>query len=146
MARTFGSYSPAVPLGLTWEESIALDDEDGNPIDLTGYDVVAELYAEPPVRDPDDGLATVAPVLQITTVGYHSVAPAWDVSEGASIPTPANGTIVLSVDVDDVWLLSPTNASRKLRWGVILVNTATGYRIPVVTGKVSVTPINVVTP
>lgn len=146
MARTFGSYSPSVPLGLTWEESLTLEDEAGDVVDLTGYDVVAEIYAEVPVRDPDTGLATVEPVLQITTAGYHAGAPAWDVSEGASIPTPANGTILLAVDPDDVWLLSPTNAKVKLFWAIVLVNPDTDYRIPVVTGKVSATPSNVVTP
>jgi hypothetical protein len=146
MARTFGSYSPSVPLGLTWEESIELADENGASIDLSGYDVVAEIYAAAPVRDPGTGLATAAPVLQITTAGYHGSDPAWDVSEGATIPVPADGTIVLSVSVDDVWLLSPTNVTAKLRWAIILVNPDTGYRLPVVTGRVSVTPSNVVTP
>lgn len=146
MARQFGSYSPTVPLGLTWDESIALDDENGDAIDLTGYDVVAELYAEAPVRDPDTGLATVEPVLQITTAGYHTVAPAWEVSEGATIPAPTNGTIVLSVSVDDVWLLSPTNVRVTLYWAVVLVDQLTDYRIPVVTGRVIVLPTNVVTP
>jgi len=27
MARQFGSYSPSVPLGITWEESLVLEDE-----------------------------------------------------------------------------------------------------------------------
>ena len=146
MARTFGSYSPSVPLGLTWEESIALDDENGDAVDLTGYDVVVEIYAAQPVRDPDTGLATVEPVLQITTADYHAEAPDWDVSEGASIPTPANGTILLAVEPADVWLLSPTNEKTKLFWAIILVNPDTDYRIPVVSGMVSVTPSNVVTP
>ena len=29
MARTFGTYSPVVPLGTTWEESLVLEDADG---------------------------------------------------------------------------------------------------------------------
>lgn len=44
MARTFGTYSPVVPLGTTWEESLVLEDADGMPIDITGYDVRAQLY------------------------------------------------------------------------------------------------------
>lgn len=144
MARQFGKYSPKIPLGVTWEEPLTLEDEDEVPIDLTGYDAVIELYTAAPVRDPDTGLATVAPLLQITTVDYHAVAPDWPVSEGITIPTPTNGTILVSVEPSDVWLLSETNTRVRLYWAVLLVIKATGYCLPVVSGRPTAVPSNVV--
>lgn len=75
MARQFGHYSLIVPLGATWEESLILEDANGSPVDLTGYDVVAQLHAERPARDPEDGGPATDPVLEITTVGFHDTVP-----------------------------------------------------------------------
>jgi hypothetical protein len=137
MARTFGSYSPAVPLNTTWEESIILEDEKLAPVNLTGYGARIQFYADRPVRDPNTGLATVPPIAEITTAGvYPGPAPAWPVIVGATIATPANGTLATRVDVADIWLFSPTNAKRKLYWSILLVNPANAnYTIPVVQGK-----------
>lgn len=140
MARQFGSYSPVVPLGLTWEESITLQDSAGAAIDLTGYAVRAQLRPALVARDPDTGLGASDPLLELTSASYYGSAPAWDVIEALSIPTPANGTILLTVPAADTWKLAPTNVKTKLLWDLALVNTGTGYAIPVVSGKVSALP------
>lgn len=135
MARQYGTYSPNVPCNVTWEESIELLDVDLNPIDLTGFDVRAQIHADEPVRDPDTGLATTPPLIELTTEGFYGAAPDWPISEGWSLPTPTNGTLVLRVPVSDLWLLNPTNeAVVKTVWDVLLVN-ADGYAIPVVRGR-----------
>lgn len=135
MARQFGNYSPKVPLGTTWEESLVLEDFNGDPIDLTGYDVVAQLHLVFPARDPSTGALLDEPLLEITTPGFHVTPPDYSV-EGFSVPTPADGTILLSLAPDVVWSLSPSNSKQKLFWSVLLVNDV-GYTIPVVTGKVT---------
>ena len=138
MARQFGNYSPAVPLGVTWEESLVLEDEAGTPIDLTGYDVRAQLRLAVPAVAA--GVADTDPVLELTTAGYYGTPPAWPVVQGFTVPEPTNGTIVLTVPASDTWTISPTNAKRKLVWDMRLVNKATGYAIPVVQGAVSALP------
>jgi hypothetical protein len=144
MARQFGSYSPAVPLGLTWEETLVLTDDAGTAIDLTGYAVRAQLRDEVPVVDDVSGEPLTDPVMELTSAGYYATAPAWPVVEGFSIPTPADGTMLLAVPADDTWTLSPDNAKRKLVWDVRLVNPDTGYAIPVVQGKVTLLPARTV--
>lgn len=134
MARQFGTYSPSVPLGITWEESLLLEDETGAAIDLTGYAVRAQLRDAVPAVAA--GVAATDPVLELTTAGYYATLPAWPVVEGFSVPTPTNGTILLAVSSVDTWTGSPTNARRKLVWDVRLVNTSTDYSIPVVQGSV----------
>lgn len=139
MARQFGSYSPAVPLGLTWEETIVLEDAGGTPIDLTGYAVRAQLREAVPVID-ETGQPLDVPVIELTTAGYYATMPAWPVVEGFSVPTPTNGTLLLAVPAPDTWVASADNAKRKLVWDVRLVNPDTGYAIPVVQGKVTLLP------
>lgn len=140
MARQFGSYSPVVPLGLTWEESLSLEDETGVPVDLTGYSVRAQLRADVPAVDPVTGVAGTEPLMEITTAGYYSATPAWPVVEGFSIPSPTSGTILLAVPAASTLICSPNNTKQKLVWDVRLVNKSTSYAIPVVTGKVLLLP------
>lgn len=136
MARTFGSYSPAVPLGVTWEETLQLTDADGNAVDLTGYGAQAQLRTELPVVADDE---VPAPVFELTTADFNATPPAWPVVEGITIPAPQDGRILIRVDVDDLAMASPTNAKRKLLWELRLVNDD-GYAIPVVNGKVVFLP------
>lgn len=137
MGAQFGSYSPVVQLGVTWTETITLTDEAGDAIDLTGKSVRAQLRPVYPLRDGDT--AEPEPVLEVTTAGYYDTAPAWPVVEGFAISDPTDGTIAMTVDVDDVWRLSPDNAKRAYRWSLVLED-AGGTVVPVVAGKVSVLP------
>lgn len=140
MARTFGGYSPVVPLGVPWEESITLVDENGTAVDLTGYAVRAQLRTAVSLRDADSGAAVDDPVLELTSTGFYDVTPAWPVFEALSIPVPGDGTILAKVETADLWKASPTNEKRKLAWSIVLVDKDTQYAIPVVQGKVCFLP------
>lgn len=139
MAKQFGAFSPAVPLGLPWAETFILTDAAGTPVDITGLAVRAQLREAIPVRVDATGIAVKDPVLEITTAGYYGATPPpWPVIEAFSLSaTPTDGTITLAMDADDTWIASPTNAKRKLVWDIALVNSVTGYGIPVVQGKVT---------
>jgi hypothetical protein len=133
MASEFAEYSPEVPMGVTWEEQMLFLDEDGNPVDLTGYTKAHEqLRTEKfPVLDAD-GNATTAPVLEITTVDAYSPAPSWPVAEGFTLGGAA-GTITKKVNVADLRRASPTNAKLKTYAELVLIG-ADDYRIPIVKG------------
>lgn len=128
MARTFGQYSPDVPLGTTWEEALVLADEDGVALDLTGYEARAQL------RTSKD--APGAPVAELTSQG---ATPTLFVQPGA-VP----GLLTIAVPTSAVNALSPTNAKRKLVWDIELfipgVGGADPYVIPAVEGKVNLLP------
>lgn len=140
MARQFDDLSPVVPLGVTWEEPLAIQDAAGNAIDISGYALRAQFHEERPERDPDTGLALVDPVFELTSAGYYGTAPAWPVYAGLSSPTPTSGHVDIVVPPSELWKLSPDNAKRKLYWSLVLVVVATGYAIPGVEGKVSLLP------
>lgn len=136
MARTFGTYSPIVPLGVTWQEPLVMADEAGDAVDLTGYAVRAQLRAAKPVGSPPP-----SPVIEFTTPDYYDVAPAWPVVEAFSLPDPAEGSMLLTVQpVDFAGVVSPTNERKKLYWEIVLVNQDTGEIVPVVEGKVVFKP------
>lgn len=142
MSRSFGSYSPVVPMNVTWEESIILEDSLGDPVNLAGYDVRTQFYLERPLRTPITGVPVVLPVAEVTTEDYYITPPVWPVFEGATIATPADGKITLAVTTTQLWTFSPTNEKVKLFWAIILVNKTTGYAIPVVEGRVTFKPTN----
>jgi hypothetical protein len=127
MARTFGEYSPVVPLGTTWEEQIYLDDEDGQPLDLTGYEARAQLRTSV--------LDVGAPALELSSLG---VAPTLFVQRAGVV-----GLVEVAVQVPAVNALSPDWTKRKFVWDIELYIPGSGgapdYVIPCVTGKVTVT-------
>jgi hypothetical protein len=118
MARTFGTYSPVVPIASTWEETIEFADENDDPVDLTGFVVEAQLRPS----------LTSNSVLNLTTAGGH-----W------TMPDPTNGTILLKVTPEVIAaLLSASQVRRDLLWAVVLRDpTDSNLRLPLVKGKVS---------
>lgn len=140
MGRLFDDLSPEIQLGVTWEELLAAQTAAGAAIDISGYAMRCQFHEELPERDPDTGLALVDPVFELTSAGYYGTAPAWPVYAGLSSPSPTDGHIDIAVPVSELWTLSPDNAKRKLYWSLILVVVATGYTIPVVSGKATVLP------
>ncbi len=128
MARTFGEYSPSVPLGTTWEESLVLADEDGVPLDLAGYEARAQLRVSKDARG--------APVLELTSTGAD---PTLFVE-----PDAQPGVLRILVPRTQVSALSPSNARRKLVWDIELYIPGSGgeddYVIPCVEGKVTLLP------
>lgn len=143
MAREFGTYSPRVPLGVTWEELLELVDVNGDPIDLTGYGLRAQFYEEQPERDDATGIATVAPIAEITSAGIYVTPPAWPVFATATLPTPTEGKMLWAVPVVDLWTFSPDNTRRIYFWALKLVKPD-GYAIPIVQGKASFSPVNTI--
>lgn len=145
MGRLSGEWDPEIELGATWEDTVQLLDENEDPVDITGYDAVLEFYAEPPVRDPDTGYATVAPVLQLTTAGFPGAAPAWPRAEALTIVTGTDGTITIRAEVSDLWNLSPTNEKAKLHMALALIGDA-DYRIGATNGRAALLPAGVLVP
>jgi hypothetical protein len=119
VARTFGSYSPSVPIVADWEETLIFEDEDEQPVDLTGYVVEAQLRAT----------LFSSSVLDLTSDGGH-----W------SIPTPTNGTIQLNV-APEVFasLVGSTRRRQSYFWAIVLRRESDDYRIPLAQGKVTFT-------
>ncbi len=128
MARTFGEYSPDVPLNTTWEEELVLADEDDVPLDLTGYEARAQLRTSKDAPGP--------PVFSLSSVGAGATL---SVQPGGQI-----GLLALAVPRTQVMALSPNNAKRKLVWDIELYIPGTGgaddYVIPAVQGKVNLLP------
>lgn len=133
MSRTAATLSVAVVRGSTWEDFVDYTNDDGTPIDLTGYS--ARLQ----VRDVDDAYTLgIAPILECLSTG---------VEPELSIVIPPGGTVPsrLKVTVKDlarVRLLNPDN-ERKVRraWGIELFKPAgvdPEYVVPFVQGKIPV--------
>lgn len=122
MARTFPDdpLELSIPLGTTWEEQWQLTDDDGVPIDLTGY------HFRMMVRDRQTGEL----LLTITDVGALPTATI----------TAADGQIDIRVEAEVVQDISPTGRKRSTRWDAELYLPATQpdespYVIPVVAGS-----------
>ncbi len=140
MASEFAEYSPEVPLGVTWEESMLFLDEDGNPVDLSGYTKAhAQLRLEKYTLLDEDGVPTTDPILEVTTPDAYDPAPEWPVSEGFTLGGIA-GTITEKVDVADLRRASPTNAKVKAYWELVLIGAA-DRRIPILAGVVTLNPL-----
>lgn len=141
MARTFGTYSPVVPLGTTWEESFVLEDESGAAVDITNYHVRAQLHEDVPGREL--GAVDPEPLLEITTASYYPTPPAWQVIEAFDVPTGTDGEIRMLLDAADTWIMSPDNTKRKFVWDIRLVGPS-DYTIPLISGKVTFLPARTV--
>lgn len=142
MARQYGSYSPAIPLGITWVELLILEDDDGNLVDISDFELRCQFYDDLPTRDTATGFATTDPVFEIISSGAdYSTAPVWPVYEAITLPgTGTDGEILIELDVDDLWTASPSNAKRRLRWELQLWDPVTDETLPVVQGKCTFLP------
>lgn len=141
MARQFGNYSPAWPLGTTIEETFVFEDEDGEPVDLTDCAVRMQIRADETLRDPVTGQGA-APVLELTSDAelYPVGFSAWPVIECLTVgeSDPTDGTIVLSLPADDTWTLSPTNEKVKLVFDIEIISG--NDVIPLLRGKITASP------
>jgi hypothetical protein len=122
MARTFPDdpLELAIPLGTTWEEQWQLTDDDGTPIDITGY------HFRMMVRDRASGelLLTITDVGATPNAVLHAV----------------EGQIDIKVDAETVQDISPTGKKRSTRWDAELYQPGSTiedppYVIPVVAGS-----------
>lgn len=135
MARTYGSYSVAVPLNDTWEESFIIEDRDGNPVDISDLHVRCQLRAVHPVLLA--GVPLTDPVLELTTEGFYTTPPAWPIAEAFSIPTGTDGMIkLLALPADFSPYVSPFNEQVTYLWQIKLTDKPVTDTQPVVQGKV----------
>lgn len=148
MARTFGSYSPQIPLGTTWEETFRFVDEDGLPVSLVGCNIRAQIRDREVVRDAVTGLGDSNPLIElVNTLSLYPVLPSWPVKAAfaaglnPSTPDPSDGYIRQRVEAADTWLLSPTNRRKLLLWDIEIIDTADNDAvIPLITGRPLATP------
>lgn len=114
-----------VPLGTTWEETWEMQDEDGVPLDLTGYQFRMMLRS----RD-----AAAVELLEISSI------PGGD---GRATIDEELGIISISVSALDVQALSPLNQKLRARWDAeLFMPSGVGlspYVIPVLAGSVTFT-------
>lgn len=114
-----------IPLGTTWEESWALQDDDGAPLDLTGYEFRMMVRAR-------DAAGTL--LLTITSEAGPDQRATIDAEQG---------TIAIRVDALTVAQLSPTNAKLRTRWDAELFMPSQAplapYVIPVLAGSATFT-------
>ncbi len=109
MARQFGTYSPRVPINVTWEDAIQFLDEAAEAVDLTGFEVHCQLRT-----------SELSPIVVL------------DLSD------PTNGTVLIEVDPEDLIDLLPlTKKLKKYVWSIVLNRIVDKYRIPLVQGKVT---------
>lgn len=135
MSREFGVYSPSVELFTTWEEDLQIVDEAG-PVNIGGLDIVAHLRLEKPIVLP-----APAPVLELTTTGYHTVAPTYPSIAAFVVTDALNGRFRVNALPDEYSeIVSPSNARMKLYWDIKLVNKSTGHAVPVIRGRVVFKP------
>lgn len=143
MARQFGSYSTRWPLGTTIEETFLFQDEDGNPVDLTDCDVRMQIRDGEVLRDPNTGAGETDPVMELVTdTALYPTPPAWPLIQAFRVgldpntPDPTDGYIVLRLDDEDSWALSPTNEAVVLLYDIEIIDTIDTAVIPLLRGKI----------
>lgn len=141
MARQFGTYSPSWPLGTTIEEVLRFQQEDGSPVDLTGCEVRMQIREAVPERNPETGQGIDDPIMELVSA-LPSPLPAWPVLQAIQVGAidPEDGTILLKIDPDDSWTLSPDNTKRKLVYDIEILDTGAGDVLPLVQGKITTLP------
>lgn len=132
MSRTPSCVSLPVVMGSTWEDFLDYFDEDGNPVDLSGYE------ARMQVRDRDQLYGTTGTeTLRLELLSNGS-------SPRLFLEVPPNGTVKnrtrIRVDVDDLAPLNPDN-ERKVVHGFaieLFLPGAVEYVIPLAIGTIPV--------
>lgn len=132
MSRTPSSISLPVVMGSTWEDFLDYFDEDGNPVDLTGYE------ARMQVRDRDHLYGTTTSeslLLELLSTGLEPKL---------FIETPPGGTVKnrtrIRVDVPDLEPLNPDNERKVVRGCAVelYIPGPVEYVIPLAVGTVPV--------
>lgn len=124
MARTFPNpIALSIPLRTTWEERWqVLDDDTGEPVDLTDYEMRMQL------RDRRTG----ALVLTLDSGGA---------SDGTVAIEPETGLIELRVEAPVVAALSPLNRKLTAGWDAELyIPGSPEYVVPLLSGTATFTP------
>lgn len=125
MARDFPDpIALAVPLRTTWEEQWVLTDDDGQPVDLTGYEFRMQVRA----KEEGAGHAAGDLLLVIDTTD----------ADPRAVITPLEGRINFAVSAVDIAALSPDWEKLKAVWDAELYIPAgvdPEFVVPVVKGS-----------
>ena len=132
MSRTPASYSMKVVRGSTWEDEITYTDEDGAPIDLTGYEARMQVRT----LAGQWGTSTDSMLLELTTENGLLVI---DTPDGGTVPNRVRIVVPPAGHAD----LNPDNA-RSVRYAYSLelfvpaVGETPEYVVPLVAGGLAV--------
>lgn len=126
MARDFpDAIALAVPLRTTWEEQWILTDDDGEPVDLTGYEFRMQVRA----KEDAAGHAAGDLLLTIDTTA----------ADPRATITPLAGQVNFAVSAVNIAALSPDWEKLKTVWDAELYIPAAGgdpeYVVPLVKGS-----------
>lgn len=134
MSRTPASYSMPVVRGQTWEDWLDyIEEEDGSPIDLTGYQARMQIRA----LEHRYGTTTVATlVLELTTPEGNGLL---------TIETPPGGTVPnrvrITASASEYATLNPGNEKKvKYAYALEVYRPAAGgnprYSLPLASGAI----------
>ncbi|HEY1034004.1 MAG TPA: hypothetical protein VGE09_03370 [Pseudoxanthomonas sp.] len=128
MSRTPASYAMTVQRGSTWEDEFTYTDDDGTPIDLTGYEARMQVRT----LATQYGTSTDGLMLELSTTGTDPLL-VWD--------TAVTGRLRIVARPDQHAALNAGNARKaKYAYAIELFKPdGTGeYVLPLVTGRVTV--------
>lgn len=129
MSRTAASYSMTWTRGSTAEEEFTYQDENGLPIDLTGFEARMQVRT---LAGQYGSTTSATLLLELTTQNGKLV---WD--------TAANGRLLMTASELDTKLLNPSNVKKlKLAYAIEVYRPAVApatddYVIPLVGGKIT---------
>lgn len=133
MSRTPASHSFQVVRGATWEDALDYEDENGAPVDLTGYEARMQVRT----LEGQYGVSTAETLLMELLSNGDAPRLFIETPEGGTVPS----RIRIAVAAADVALLNPDNARKtKAAYSIELFTPAGAnpeYVIPLVQGKVS---------
>lgn len=128
MSRTPASYSIVVVRGSTWEDEFTYTDDQGTPIDLTGYEARMQVRT----MATQYGTSTTGVLLELLTNGPDPLL-VWD--------TAAEGRLRILARPDQHAVLNPGNARQaKYAYAIELFRPegAGEYVLPLVAGGITV--------
>ena len=126
MSRTPAQASLTVVRGATWEDELVYRDENGQAIDLTGYEARMQVHT----LAGQYGTGTASKLLEMSTSNGLLVL---DTPAGETVPC----RVRIKVDPDGHTMLNPANVKKdKYAWAMELV--LTDYVIPLAAGKLTV--------
>lgn len=128
MSRTPASYAMTVQRGATWEDEFTYTDDDGLPIDLTGYEARMQVRT----LATRYGTSTTGLMLELSTTGTDPLL-VWD--------TAATGRLRIVARPDQHAALNASNAKKAKYAYAIELHKPDGtgeYVLPLVEGALTV--------
>lgn len=128
MSRTPANSPLTVVRGSTWEDDFTYLQEDGSPVDLTGYEARLQVR---PIEARAGTTAAETLLMELSTTGA-TPALTWD--------TAAAGRLTLRVEAADTIALNPDNERKVRLWYAIEVYIpgSPEYVVPLAEGTLTV--------